>query len=571
MKYKTSFFSKYIILEDLKKYWGLSALYFFISLITGPLEIMFSLSNPYGVDEYKIERILRVAGDEMQFILSICFPILLSVLIYRYLQQNKSTTFMHSLPVTRKELIHSHNIAGFLLIFVPILLNTIILLIASMTYSGDNSIVLEVFTVTNIFKWMGLVTTINLAVYLVSSTVAMISGMSLVQGILTIIFLLLPQGLGTLMIINFQQLIYGFTINRFSFDKIMTRISPLTALISSEPISTNVIIWYIILGAILYFVSYYLYNRRHLESASDTIAFNMMKPIFKYGVTFCTMVLIGVYFNSLMKSNLWLYIGYAIGGFLGYIIAEMIIKKSIWIFKNMKGFVIYSVIIVIAFIGIKFDIIGYEARIPDTQDIQSVYYGRILYAVENEDPKNIENVRALHKQLLENRDRLMNIEDSRYTGEISVLYKLKNGRTMARRYAVPDEFIESNQHIKEIYESREYKVKYNTIFHLDLDKLSYIDVTYDDSGKSERIKIIDKKKVNEVISVIKADILHETYEEIRDNDNRLGYINIYYDNDTDNETYENNTSTKVDNSIYLRWKKSYDGLTKWLKDNGYYE
>lgn len=580
MKYKTSFLSRHIILEDLKRYWGIAALYLLISFTTGPLEIVSALNRPNGINIRLVKSVMGITGSEIQFILAISYPVLLSILIYRYLQQSRSATLMHSFPITRKELFHSHNIAGFLLISIPILINTIVLLIIWMTYNGDNATFIEIFTASRILTWMGVLLLVNFIVYLMGSTIAMITGISMIQGILSMIFLFFPIGLGELIRRNFEQLIYGFAINLNNYNNTAASMSPGIGLLSGDSIDGSMIIWYLILGVILYLVSYYLYQKRQLERASDSIAFKIMKPIFKYGVTFCTMLLLGAYFSSLMKTTLWLYVGYGIGGFLGYIIAEMIIQKSIWVFKNIKGFIIYSLIIVIVFLGIKGDVIGYEGRMPELEDVHRAYYGSGLYnywyTVSDEvqitdmkkgvgilkDIDNIESVMHLHEHLLENKDKFTNIERSGYIPTIGIVYELKNGRKIVREYKVTSEFIKSNQYIKEICESREYKVSYYDIFDLDVEKLNYIEFQPYASSVKERVKIIDTSELKEIITVFKSDLLDETYEELIDYRNNWGYANLYYENENDSSKLE---------TIYIEWKRSYEGLAKWLKEKGYYE
>lgn len=570
MKSRTSCFNRIIFIEDIKRLWGLSALYFISIFFIGPLEIMMRIGDPNVNITYLVENFLGIRGMEVQMILSIIFPIVFSMLIFRYLHTIKSTTVIHSFPITRKELFHSHSLAGFILILIPILLTTI-LLIGLMAINNDGSILFQkLFTIEKIFSWMGKSLLVNYSIYLIANLTAMITGISLIQGVLACIFTFLPVGLGTLMMVNLDQLLYGFALNDSSIEKFLVKIVPLIPIWANDKvgIGLGLMLWYLLLGLILYVLALYLYKKRHLEKATDPISFDSLKPVFKYGITFCGMVLGGAYLYSMKRVDIWLYLGYVIGGYLGYIIADMLIHKTIWVFKNIKGFIIYMIIVMIAFVGIKADITGFERRMPD-DNIESVYYGHGLYSYWNGDQEglkeldNIASIKELHKEIFENKKEFINKENSQETRIIGLAYKLKSGKTIYRDYTVSNEFVKNNQHIKKIYNSEEYKKSYHAIFNLDLSKVDYIEIN-PDYHMNRNVKIINDKEIKELMEVIKEDIQDETYEEY--NSNIAPWATITF------ISRENNgDSMYQDYSVHVSWKKSYDKVSDWLKEKGYYE
>ena len=91
------------------------------------------------------------------------------------------------------------------------------------------------------------------------------------------------------------------------------------------------------LTIILYGVSLYLYKKRKTESASEAIAFSKLRTIFKYGVTFCTMLFGGVYFSAVQSNSfIWMIFGYIIGAIIGYYIAEMVLQKTWRVFTQSQ-------------------------------------------------------------------------------------------------------------------------------------------------------------------------------------------------------------------------------------------
>lgn len=577
MKFKTSYFNNAIIFEDLKRLWGLAVLYFLLVFFTGPLQIMLRIGDKNSNVRFLVERFLTMRGMELQIIFSIAFCIILSMLIFRYLHTDKSSTVMHSFPITRKEMYHSHNISALILILAPVVVNTLILISLMIINNDGGKTFQEVYTMKNIWVWTGNTLLINISIYLVATLTAMISGITLIQGILSFILIFLPIGLGSLINLNLDQLLYGFVSRQSIFPMIGEKIVPLTAILANVKITLGLVIWYIALSIILYVSAYRFYKNRQLERASDPIAFDVLKPIFKYGVTFCAMVLGGAYFYSLKRVDIWLYIGYFIGGYLGYTLADMLLKKSIWVFKNIKGLIIYTMIIIIVFLGIKLDITGFERRIPHIENIENAYYGYGIYPYiyEHEEglyeKDNIEAITKLHKEIIDNKKLFLRKENTPPNRAVGIAYTLKNGKTLYREYIVPNEFIENNSYAEDIYESIEYKLNHNKIFKLDISKIDYIEIN-PNAPVNRNVKIVDPSEIKEIVEIIKEDILEETYEESIKNNSSWASISIRYDEDIQPKEIENGVymATK-DDRVHMSWKSSYEKLTKWLKEKGYYE
>ncbi len=555
-----------IVLEDLKRLWGLSALYFMFVFFTGPLQMMLRMGNENISIKYTVERFLTLRGLESQAVYSIGFAIILAMLIYRYLHTINSTTAIHGFPIKRKELFHSHNLAGALLILIPVIAN-MLFLIGLMVSSNDGSIIYqEVFTMQGIMIWTGKTILINIVIYLIATLTAMITGTTIIQGALSFIFIFLPIGLGSLIMVNLDQLVYGFAINNNTIEKFLSKIIPVTAIFAQEEMGIGLLLWYLFLGVVLYISALYLYKIRHLERATDPISLDKLKPIFKYGVTFCAMVLGGAYFYSLKGTDIWLYIGYIIGGYIGYSIADMLIQKTIWVFKNIKGFVIYSLIVIIAFAGIKFDITGFEKRVPEIDNIANAYYGYGVYPYRNGDHEglkeleNIELVQKLHNQMIENKDKFSKNKDNIRSNMVGIAYELKNGRTLYREYLVPREFVQNNLNIKGIFETEEYKKNYNDIFKIDTEKIEFIRINPEyEYAINRNGKVIEKDKIQEMIETIKKDILAESYEEF--NNELMPWASI--------DMVSTETTRESHKDIYLTWQKHYDNLSAWLEENGY--
>ena len=90
------FYNKTIIIEDLKRFFGVSILYFIAVFVSGPLYI-FSQSDISRGRE--LERIIElVDGKGSHGGMAIVVGILLGVLLFRYLHNKNSVAVIHGYP-----------------------------------------------------------------------------------------------------------------------------------------------------------------------------------------------------------------------------------------------------------------------------------------------------------------------------------------------------------------------------------------------------------------------------------------------------------------------------------------
>ena len=294
---------------------------------------------------------------------------------------------------------------------LPILLTALILLIFHWTLD-----VSQIYTIKEIGSWMGITFLLEFVIFSVAVLVGMITGLSALQAILTYIVLLLPVGLVVLFVMNMKLLLFGFSGNYYLTSDIW-RLSPLTVVAELNKVklwSVDIFV-YFILGVCLLSFSFLLYRKRKHEYVSHAFVFPVVKPIFKYGMTTCVMLLGGFYFSETTEHVGWLVFGYVIGALFGYLVAEMVLQKT-WRTKlQLKGFGFYVLVMLAIMVLIKLDIIGFETRVPDMKDIKKVSISKLntdyyddqymnAYTNQAEDSfviltenQNKENLRKLHE------------------------------------------------------------------------------------------------------------------------------------------------------------------------------
>ncbi|MDQ0272309.1 DUF6449 domain-containing protein [Cytobacillus purgationiresistens] len=552
MQSKTSLVNKEVVKSILRSVGWVSILYFLLLFLIIPLNLFIHQSNEQR--EYILYENLFEYSFFLQAALMIGVPVILSMFLFRFLQVRQYSDFIHSLPVTRNRIFHQYTLLGYLLLVIPIIFIAILILLFYTPLELN-----ELFSISEIFRWLGLTVLFNSIFYISGVAVGMVAGISVVQGVLTYIALLLPFGLLMLISYNLQFFLFGFSAE-FILQNKLDYISPLivSTQIFDLPVTVPQLILYISLVIILYFTGLFLYKRRRVEAVSHALVFPILKPIFKYGVTFCVMLVGGLYFGELQGTLSWMIVGYIFGAILGYLLAEMVLQKSWRITVHLKGFAVYSGVMILIVLIFKFDVFFYEKRIPNYDDIASVHFSDGYFAynqsVDKEpfflkDEDNIDLVRQLHKSIIANKGK-ENIK-SYETEHAFFVYQLKNGQKIVREYP-----INRSNYVglyKLIQESEEYKTGVNEIFHVNVKKIPRIEIS---SGGplDKRILINDQDEISQVIDLIKKDIKSATYEDNQDTSDPYAYLNIYLNK---NE------------AMNLEWKYYHQNLSEWIEAHDY--
>lgn len=570
MKSKMSFFNAGIIKQDFKQHGWVSIVYFVGLLLALPLQIM-TMRQYYG--NYDI------IWSNLEFQASFLFtvPVFAGMILFRYLQSKDAADMMHSLPVHRKNLYVNHFFSGLLMLLPPILLTAISTWIVCQALPP-----MFMLNVSDIFSWIGIMTLLTIFLFSLSVAVGMITGMSTAQGVLTYIFLLLPVGL--LMLVSYQLRIflYGFS-DAYMTKQEMDRLSPFIRFmnIKTEPFTVSEVFVYILLIFIFFIVGFLLYKNRHLEHANNTIAFQLLKPVFKYGVTFSAMLLSSAYFTSSQNDHIvWIIFGYTFGAIVGYIVAESILQKTWRIFqpKMLLGFAGYAIVIAFLFWGMQADIIGYQTKVPDINQIQGVFFGHSVYEMKEEKQINqpvfsdnasyILAVRAMHEQTIAKRTENENSALD-FKLNIVIAYLMKNGKTMLREYRVPYELVENE--LAPVMETDIYKYKRYELHLLDkpIEKITF----HPTEPVKKRLVIVDPAEIAELKEILIQEILSSSYEDMTDTRADWSTIAISFPSDEDlhKEPYTEQpyATTYAIQERHFEWKKSYQNIERWLKDKGY--
>ena len=198
---------------------------------------------------------------------------------------------------------------------------------------------------------------------------------------------------------------------------------------------------YCAVGLALAGLALYIYRRRDMECAGDVVAVPILKPIFKYclcfgfGICFGLVVFSNVFYRvpGGMPTTLVLLAFILVGAFIGYFAAEMLMQKTLRVFRGKWAGYIVSAAVITAFVfAAEYDMTGYEKRIPDIDDVKHVTIGYYEGATL-EKPESIEAVIDYHKLLIENKS--VN-ETADITDRINIKYTLADGSRVDRYYPI---------------------------------------------------------------------------------------------------------------------------------------
>ena len=508
MPSRTSLFNKEMILQVSRSVGWISAIYFLGLFFALPLKIMMEYTGDHHRYLSPVRSLFNFEFG-IQLIMFLSVPVILAVFLYRFLHVKQAADLMHSLPIKREKIYHFYTLMGLAFLLAPVLLIAFLTIIVHSLY--DLNIY---FQLSDIFSWMGTVILFNAIFYMAGVFVAMVTGISAVQGVLTYILLLFPAGFSLLLVYNLGMMLYGFPS-----DYIQTRnienLTPISHLVrmESQNLSVKAILLYTVILIFLYIISLFIYKKRKIESATEAIAFKSLKVIFKYGVAFCSMLLGGMYFEAMQNQFGWMLFGYALGGTIGYFAAEMVLQKSWRVFDSIRGLAVFAAVMV-AFVLVIQSLAPYEKRIPDLNEIKNVTLSNAVYYYSDEEfvPKplfqkvNIQAVRDLHAEIIKNEK--INEVDMESSEVVLFNYKLKNGSKVIRQYSI--DRLDFEAKLRKINESLEYKHATDPIFKIHSNEVKSIRIM--ESSQNSSLNITDPDDLTEALEILKKEVENDPYE-----------------------------------------------------------
>ncbi|WP_213975470.1 ABC transporter permease [Tepidanaerobacter acetatoxydans] len=288
----------------------------------------------FDEDEYKSDlknllqdKFKQLSG--MEAVLVIFTPMAAAALLFGEEKRKKTFEILATMPFSRTEIFFNKAVIAFVNVILPFLVNAVIMAAALWFSKGLR----DFYSAGMVMSWLGadafrLFVTLSFSLLFASLT-----GTSISQLVLTIIFFIFPIGFTGLLYMNMAMWGYRMSVIDEFLNIFGTYTMPgILSNVKEVPIAFHLISAIVMLAA-----AKLLFDRNKLERSGETLEFEAIETFFKFGVAVCTSMLVGVivtgcvggfiYFSSNVP-RIFTIIGYVIGIFLGWFIASYSIKTN---------------------------------------------------------------------------------------------------------------------------------------------------------------------------------------------------------------------------------------------------
>ena len=217
-------------------------------------------------------------------------------------------------------------------------------------------------------------------------------------------------------------------------------------------------------GIVLTVLALLLFRRREMERSGDVIAVKPLRPVFLYCFSFGCGVVFAWFVSSMQSYNLYGAAAYrrtllylALGAFFGYFAAQMLLKKSVHVFRGAKAWVGFGAVCLVLLLGctaFRYDVFGLYTRQPELAEISSVYVNGATVS----DRDSIETAMEFQRLAVE-RQKETEAEARNEWFSVQITYTLKDGTRRSYYYRLADG---TAQQLDEDSLIRRFDALYNT-------------------------------------------------------------------------------------------------------------
>ena len=462
MTSKISYFDGAIFRRSLRKTLPLWIGYFLIWLFILPTALMsFDYRHWASVDLQELpvrlsETILPFCSAG--FLLSAVVGLLAAWLLFSWLFRGASSNFYASLPVRRETLFFSNLSVGLVMVTLVNLFIALVSYLLTVSHSCPMFVpCMSVFAVSTLsfFGFYGFAV-------LLSVIIGQAAAMPAVYVILNFASALLRYAVDALN----ETFVYGMnTWWQYRNDSFFYKLSPIYNVyvggfnifpahiaqggdgqywFSFDGKAIAYVLALAGAGIVLTVLALLLFRRREMERSGDIIAVKPLRPVFLYCFSFGCAIVIAWFICSMQSSNLYGAAAYrrallylALGAFLGYFAAQMLLKKSVSVFRGKKTWVGYGAVCLVLLLGctaFRYDVLGLYTRLPELSEIRDVYVNGTTVS----DRDSIEAAMDFQRLALERRKE--NEADAQNVwSSAQIVYTLKDGTRRSYFYRLAND------------------------------------------------------------------------------------------------------------------------------------
>lgn len=426
-------FNRGICKNLLWRCWPIWTIYLALLLFMLPA----SLHSNHGYIQ-RLDCFALQSATKMVF-LSFFMGIALAMAMFSYLYNPKSCGLINALPVRRETTFITAYLTG----LVPLLLADVLVMLITALFFLPGGLL----SFSSLLTWLAIAVMSNVAFFGFGVFCAMLTGsivvLPLVYAVLNLTAYVAERCIRALLSI--------FVFGMPGFDVSFGWLSPVYYLIENMYVKTiGPELWqvqavgalgiYCAVAVALSGIALLLYRRRNMETATDVVAVPILKPVFKYCLSFgCAVVFSSCVCNWFFPN---VFTGFAralfallfilIGAFLGYFAAEMLMQKTLRVFGGKwRGCILICCILAALTICFELDVFGYERHIPEPAQIEEVSLSN--WSGKYSQEENLEYIVQLHSRILEHKQLHENAQE---TYPLSIRYTLSDGKSLTRVYSI---------------------------------------------------------------------------------------------------------------------------------------
>ena len=470
MRLKVSFCNKTILKTDITRYAPLWGGY---TLMLAMLTLM-CIRAPGESPEYayaEMVRLFSARAGHMVFINGF-YALAVVQALWGDLLTPRLCNSLHAMPVTRDGFFGAHLVSGVLFAIVP---NVLVYSLAALMVPGEIAAAPLMTLAAACLQYLFYLGAALVAVQLAGNRM----GMVLAYGMLNFFSILVYWFCAEV----FTPLTYGTEANvnwmaNICPTVVMYRGSYFTPLEHYLDTPTASIYYYdgmergrlwvpamacALVGVGLIALAQFLYRRRKLESAGDLLAYPGLAPVFLVMNTLMVAAFIHLGVSLMDFEAVSQYFFLPLGLIVGYVSGLMLLRRTTRVFRKRLLLPLAGILVLCALTvcGIYTDVFKVIRRVPQENQVMSVTvepvngnYGR--KPLEVTDREKIQAILSYHRESLNGwqdqvRDALLQKTGCWKPGayfNVRLEYKLENGRTMARRYALRRDFYSSPEFMK---------------------------------------------------------------------------------------------------------------------------
>ncbi len=416
MRCGTSFFNVTVYKSNLKRFWPVWAGLTLVLILLLPLPVL----NAWSPD--RVEDILLEVGSFGAVILSFGASAVAAMTVYGWMYNARSTGFTAALPLRREGMYLSCAAAGYTMLALPGVLTALLTMLSGAAAALAGA-------------WLAKYLLLCLLFFGFASLCAFLTGtlwiLPVVYGLLNVVVVVLWFLISNVL----TNLLPGYA---GEVPQAAYVLSPLVRVMMFDWGEVPFPDWaglsaYAAFGLVCAALGLVLAKRRRMESATDTVAVGWLKPVFRWvfsvGFALCFANLL---YLLLLDDEPYragpMAVFLLLGAFLGWLIAEMLVRKSYKVASSLKTFPILAALILVLTLGCGQGGFGYSRRIPAPERVASARIEVYGYSCVTNDPLEIPEIQALHRELAAAEPRQMGGRD------VYIEYELTSGGTLRRRY-----------------------------------------------------------------------------------------------------------------------------------------